>query len=123
MIDTDNVAAARALLSKATPGPWYVVRKDERADVRGLPENTTYDHRGDAVARDPHSEYGACSLEDAELIAQAPTLLAALADEVEQLRKELAESERARKGHHVNSCTLNGTYHGEGCPERVVVTS
>ncbi|NIR31682.1 MAG: hypothetical protein GWN84_20695 [Gammaproteobacteria bacterium] len=97
--DKDPVAEARALLEKATPGPWEI--SPMRADVRvcameggrcicclALMGNVDADGEWDEeTLRQWRS--------DARLIAAAPTLLAALCDEVERLRGEVNAWARA----------------------------
>ncbi len=65
----------RAAGQWATAGPWYVDVVDDkqrgRANVRGMPENTSYDYRGDAVATTGDSSFPAMSRADAEFIALA----------------------------------------------------
>jgi hypothetical protein len=67
----------RARLAAATPGPW-------EAEHRGFEVYETHTAHGDLVAE------ASLQISDAELIAHAPADLAALADEVESLRRELA---------------------------------
>ena len=64
-------AAARLdeLAVAATRGPWRVAPIAKRADVRGLPENTSGDYRGDSIATAADSEFGACSQSSAAYIA------------------------------------------------------
>lgn len=71
----DLVTQARALLAAATPGPW-------RHDT----DDTSYVRVGYRTVCGANLSH-----HDARLIAAAPTLLAALADRVEQL--ELAARE------------------------------
>ncbi|MCT1459889.1 hypothetical protein M3G03_10135 [Aestuariimicrobium sp. p3-SID1156] len=86
-LDLDPI---RALLAAATPGPWYSewVPDDDWIVVYGQ----------------PHGAYvcpEVCTLTDdadAGLIAAAPHLLAALVDEVERLRAELAAAREVRHG-------------------------
>lgn len=64
--------AAKVLRERAedaTPGPWVTHPVGARADVRGLPENTSHDYRGNAVATAGDSEFGACPAKDAHYIA------------------------------------------------------
>lgn len=64
--------AARVLRERArtaTPWPWVTHPVGARADVRGLPENTSHDYRGNAVATAGDSEFGACPAKDAHYIA------------------------------------------------------
>jgi hypothetical protein len=79
--------AAKVLRERAeaaTPGPWYVDPKSRGADVRGLPENTSYDYRGDSVATAADGDFGACGTEDATYIALLdPTVALAVADWLE----------------------------------------
>lgn len=75
----DPVAETRELLADATPGPWEIIGGGEYITPVGI-----------MVAPDDGGVWGV----DAELIAAAPRLLAALADEVERLR------ENPRDEHH-----------------------
>lgn len=72
---------ARALLAAATPGPWI----NWNGDITHDPSGDT-----DPAEQDLLAEVCGPISANSELIAQAPTLLAALADEVEQLREENA---------------------------------
>lgn len=89
-------AAMRERAEAATQGPWRQQPIEgpgrPRADVRGLPENTTYDHRGDAVATAEDSSFGACLTTDAEHIASwHPAVALAVADWLDEAADE-AES-------------------------------
>lgn len=77
----------------ATQGPWRALLVGERADVRGLPENTTYDHRGDSVATAADSEFGACKPQDAAHIASwHPAVALAVADWLDEAADLWAET-------------------------------
>lgn len=94
--DDDRLASIEQRLAAATPGPWRKDGSPLRTDsfnVRGLPENTSYDYRGDAVAVTGDSEFGACNGADAALIAHAPDDLRWLID---RLREAEAERDDAR---------------------------
>lgn len=83
-MSADRLRQAATLLREraeaATPGPWRSEPKPRRADVRGLPENTSYDYRGDSVATAASGEFGACRPEDAAFIATMdPTVSLAVA--------------------------------------------
>jgi hypothetical protein len=70
---TDPIEEARALLAKATPGPWAI----------GVDRDRVY-CSGDTIAE----TYTQDRYANAAIIAAAPRLLAALADECERLRAE-----------------------------------
>jgi hypothetical protein len=76
----DIVSRARELMAAATPGPWFLSRRRRERVCCGDPAANA--HEIADAARSP-------SCGDAALIAAAPGLLAALADEVERLRGEL----------------------------------
>jgi hypothetical protein len=88
-VSADMLREAATLMREraeaATQGPWRAepIRGIglRRADVRGLPENTAHDYRGDAVATAADSEFGACPQGDAEHIASwHPAVALAVAD-------------------------------------------
>lgn len=81
-------AVMRERAEAATPGPWRQQPiggpSSSRADVRGLPENTTFDYRGAAVATAADSYFGACPATDAAHIASwHPAVALAVADWLE----------------------------------------
>lgn len=84
------VEEAKALLAKATPGPWEAKQMSESG------------HRTEWWARvylgDNHyiDVETSRDIEDARLVAAAPRLLAALVEEVERLRSERADVEADR---------------------------
>jgi hypothetical protein len=86
MIPPTNLAAVRALLANATPGPWHRAPWDDCPDP-AYTDRLIAAHTEDGPVFIGDTNTGA----DADLIAQAPTLLAALADEVEQARAILAD--------------------------------
>jgi hypothetical protein len=77
----DIVSRARELMAAATPGPWFLSRRRRERVCCGDPAANA--HEIADAARSP-------SCGDAALIAAAPGLLAALADEVERLRADNA---------------------------------
>lgn len=81
---TDIVEEARALLAKVAQHTWSV----ETYGCVGGPHGCVVDPDGGTVAE-------TWSAEDAALIAAAPRLLAALADECERLRTENARLREA----------------------------
>ena len=83
--ERDVVREARELLSKATPGPWGVLPSNNStlAHVETQEGTTAEQGQGFTVCSIPKKR-----INDAELIARAPELLAALCDEVERLREE-----------------------------------
>jgi hypothetical protein len=91
MIPPTNLAAVRALLANATPGPWH------RAPWDDCPDPAYTDRLIAAHTKDGLAFIGEANTDaDTNLIAQAPSLLAALADEVEQARATLADPRVAR---------------------------
>lgn len=101
--------AAKVLRERAeaaTPGPWVTHPVGARADVRGLPENTSHDYRGNAVATAGDSEFGACPAKDAHYIATMhPGVGLALADWLEA------------QGTHVGSYYCETQCELDGCDE------
>lgn len=97
---TDIIEGARALLAQATPGPWrYATNGFDRTVVGGpvvVREfiGTTYETGEFVVGGEPYE--GAVDEDDPniKLIIAAPSLLAALADECERLRKQNSEYHR-----------------------------
>lgn len=86
---SDIVEEARELLAQATPGPW----NDGITEIDGGPYRCTSVVEA-TCNTGPWGECGGCELRigkpDRALIAAAPRLLAALADEIAQLRADLA---------------------------------
>lgn len=92
---TDIVEEARALLAQATPGPWNDGITEIDAGLYGCTSVVE--------ATCNPTKWGGCggcelriSKPDRALIAASPRLLAALADECERLRDELADARRVR---------------------------
>ncbi len=102
-IDLD---AVRALLANANLGPW-------------LFDINTY--MVEAVTGAPVAE--AETKADGNLIAQAPALLAALADEVEQARATLADSRVARVLALIRAIEDDAVVAISGAPSRGVLTA
>lgn len=98
---TDIVEEARVLLEQATPGPWRFATNGFDRMVVGGPVvvrefiDTTYETGTFIVGGELHE--GAVDEDDPniKLIIAAPRLLAALADENEQLRAENARLREA----------------------------
>lgn len=87
--ERDIVAEARELLSAATPEPWravaYVGKEPRHITAGKFTEETPI-----ATPENPNGLVAFADLPtNAQLIARAPELLRALADEVERLRKQL----------------------------------
>ena len=81
-----DLPAVRALLASATPGPWY------RAPWDDCPDPAYTDRLIAAHTEDGPTFIGDANTDaDADLIAHAPAILAALCDEVEQARAILAD--------------------------------
>ncbi|HET7405540.1 MAG TPA: hypothetical protein VFJ21_00185 [Mycobacteriales bacterium] len=100
-MSADTLRRAASLMREraeaATQGPWRAepIRGIglRRADVRGLPENTAYDYRGDAVATAADSEFGACLQGDADHIAgMHPAVAVAVADWLEVVARRWVEA-------------------------------
>ena len=89
-IDLD---AIKARLAKATPGPWLLQGAQSDYDISGEGERVDGWNVGPRVLeidlRDPRH----LTLSNAELIANAPSDLAALVAEVERLRERIADFE------------------------------
>lgn len=86
---------ARALLAYATPGPWSSQREVAlfpNAYVVGCPESTVIARVSRSSEQCMVAPKRARPEHDAALIAAAPGLLAALCDENDALRAELAET-------------------------------
>ena len=95
---TADLAAIRARLAAATPGPWVAETSEVTMDDRSL-----WRMRRDTQPQVPLHLSSVMSSANADLIASAPADLAALCDEVEALtaRAERAESaiQRVRDRH------------------------
>lgn len=107
---TDDIARARALLAAATPGPWIArpasdedgqEEADRIVTVRYAPPHDSTQREvvvGTLWYDGPHT---LVSPADAALIAAAPELLAAFADEIDRLTGQLAvvraERDEARR--------------------------
>lgn len=91
----DPVKRARELLSKATPGPWKAQR-NARLEIISSIEPFEGCGWGQAVAhiyragKMNGTPYRMPAIANAELIAAAPELLTALADECERLRERFS---------------------------------
>ena len=82
----NNIEQIKEALSKATPGPWSK-------------EGCELWHRGESYGGDsPHAYIGDLKMmqdRNAHLIAQAPTWLAYLIDELEKAQKEIHQMREA----------------------------
>jgi hypothetical protein len=85
-----DIAAIRARLAAATPGPWRVHSRGDVAliDPRQWPAWAVADDP-DGGEDDFERLVAEATAADADLIAHAPTDLAALLDEVERLRAQV----------------------------------
>lgn len=99
MVDLD---AIKARLNAATPGPWKVAIRQ--------PSYHYWSSHGIDAKDDPviePSDY--LSLDDAEFIANTPSDIAALIEEVERLQGELGKFHECKES---NSCVNeNGLFH------------
>lgn len=88
--DELDLDAIEARLARATPGPWLVKDQDPKQIHRGTVQ-VQEDGRGvEVIAECYCGAYDGHGLRNAELIANAPTDLAALIEEVRHLRGERA---------------------------------
>jgi len=111
----DPVDEARRLLAEATPGPWEAVTSGPR---EWLIEAGRETHRGSPI----HHARVLSTVADAALIAAAPTLLAALCDEVERLRAVRDAAREVLAVVEYGQCSLCGASdsgeHASDCPAR-----
>jgi hypothetical protein len=88
----DQLSAIRARLDAATPGPWEAVTPKRYAAVRSEKAGC-YVYTQGKIPADTHADTVTRQQRDAHLIANAPTDLRALLDEVERLTTLLAGTE------------------------------
>ena len=98
MTPTELIAEARELDRKATPGPWVQSGGGYDVCAKGVPAASDPDSRlcvarcMEGSSREYYTAYQtACN--DAAFIARSRTLLPALCDDNERLRKELCEAQ------------------------------
>jgi hypothetical protein len=109
-VTPDQLSAIRARLDAATPGPW------EAGTASCCPDMGWVDGPKGAVCPQFTATKVTHSLDanDAELIANAPTDLRALLDEVERLKNDLAMA-RQVSGELCEACGWAMKFPGEPC--------
>ena len=108
-----ELSAIRARLDAATPGPWEAVTPKRYAAVRSERAGC-YVYTQGKIPADAHPDTVARQQRDAHLIANAPTDLRALLDEVERLENDFAMA-RQVSGELCEACGWAMKFPGEPC--------
>lgn len=110
----DPVAEARELLAAATPGPWQF----EESGNSECGDGCCWEWWGNRVLGGDSIvvEYDGLCEADADLIAAAPTLLAALADEVERLRPFAIRACECPNDDDPSGCYCPDGFSHDDCP-------